>query len=221
VRREAAMKFGVFGTGMAGRAIASKLVALGHEVTMGSRSSGGEKASAWVASAGKGAAEGTFADAASFGEVLFNCTSGAGSLDALRAAGHALSGKILVDVSNPLDFSQGMPPSLFVSNTDSLGEQIQREFPELKVVKTLNTVNCEVMVDPARVAGGEHDMFVCGNDATAKAHVVELLTGFFGWKRVIDLGGIEAARATESYLHIWIKLWGALKTGDFNIKVVS
>jgi predicted dinucleotide-binding enzyme len=215
------MKFGVFGTGMVGRAIASKLVALGHEVTMGSRTAGGVKATAWVASAGRGATEGTFAHAANLGDVLFNCTSGAGSLDALRAAGGALSGKILIDVANPLDFSKGRPPSLFVSNTDSLGEQIQREFPELKVVKTLNTVNCEVMVDPARVAGGDHDMFVCGNDASAKARVVELLTGSFGWKRVIDLGGIESARATESYLHIWIQLWGALKTGDFNIKVVS
>ncbi len=188
---------------------------------MGSRTAGGEKANAWVASAGKGAAQGTFAQAGSFGELLFNCTSGEGSLAALRAAGGALSGKILVDVANPLDFSKGRPPSLFVSNTDSLGEQIQREFPDLSVVKTLNTVNAEVMVDPARVAGGDHDMFVCGNDEAAKARVVELLTGSFGWKRVIDLGGIESARATEAYLHIWIKLWGVLKTGDFNIKVVS
>lgn len=172
-------------------------MALGHGVSMGSRSAGGEKARAWLASVAGDVSEGTFADAAEGAEVLFNCTSGSGSIEALHAAGtQRIAGKILIDVANPLDFSKGMPPSLFVSNTDSLGERIQREFPETKVVKTLNTVNCTVMVDPARVAGGDHHMFVCGNDADAKAKVSDLLRTF-GWKHLMDLGGIEGARATE------------------------
>src|SRR6184192_2318157 len=131
------MKFGVLGSGMVGSAIAGKLVSRGHEVRMGSRTAANEKAAAWVSSAGKGASQGTFADAAAFGEIVFNCTSGAGSLDALKQAGAKnLEGKVLIDVANPLDFSKGMPPSLTVSNTDSLGEQIQREFPKARVVKS-------------------------------------------------------------------------------------
>jgi len=214
------MKIGVLGTGIVGQTIASKLVALGHDVKMGSRSAGGEKATEWVKKAGAKASEGTFADAASFGELVFNCTSGAGSLEALRAAGAKnLEGKVLIDIANPLDFSKGMPPTLFSGNTDSLGEAAQRELPGTRVVKTLNTVNCNVMVDPSRVAG-EHDMFVAGNDAGAKSQVSEILKTWFGWKSVIDLGDISAARGTESYLPLWIRMWGALKTADFNIKVV-
>lgn len=214
------MKIGVLGTGMVGDAIGSKLVALGHDVKMGSRTAGGEKAAAWVKKAGKGASEGTFADAAAHGEVLFNCTNGAGSIPALEAAGKShLAGKILIDIANPLDFSKGMPPSLFVSNTDSLGEQIQRAFPELKVVKTLNTMNCQLMVEPGKLKG-EHDVFVSGNDAEAKGRVTEILRGWFGWKNVIDLGDITTARGTESWLPLWVRLWGALGTADFNLHVV-
>jgi predicted dinucleotide-binding enzyme len=216
------MKFAVLGTGMVGQTIASKLVALGHEVKMGSRSAGSEKALAWVKAAAANASEGTFRDAASFGEVIFNCTAGAGSLEALGAAGaENLKGKLLLDVANPLDFSKGMPPTLYVAISNSLGEQLQRAFPDALVVKTLNTVNCEVMVDPARVAGGDHHVFVCGNDAGAKAKASELLKTLFGWKHVVDLGDISAARATESYLLLWLRLWGALKGGHFNVKVVS
>lgn len=193
---------------------------LGHEVKMGSRTAGNEKAAAWTRAAGPEASHGTFAEAAAFGEIVFNCTSGGGSLDALRAAGaENLRGKILIDVANPLDFSRGMPPTLLVCNTDSLGEQIQRAFPEVKVVKTLNTINCEVMVDPVRISG-EHDVFMSGNDAQAKARVAEILRDWLGWKRVIDLGDISTARGTESYLLLWVRLWGTLNTGHFNIKVV-
>jgi predicted dinucleotide-binding enzyme len=214
------MKFGVLGSGMVGSTIATKLVSLGHEVKLGSRDATNEKARAWVASAGRGASQGSFADAAAFGEIVFNCTAGVGSLDALRSAGaSALRGKVLVDIANPLDFSKGMPPTLFVSNDDSLGETIQRTFPEAKVVKALNTVNAGVMVNPGRVPG-DHDVFVSGNDAAAKAQVVRLLKDEFGWKNVIDLGDITTARGTESYLHFWLRLYGALQTADFNIHVV-
>jgi hypothetical protein len=213
------MKIGVLGSGMVGSAIAGKLVSLGHEVKMGSRSATNEKAAAWVAAAGRGASQGTFADAAAFGEIVFNCTSGGASLDALGAAGaQNLNGKILVDVANPLDFSHGMPPSLFAGNTDSLAERIQAAFPAAKVVKTLNTVNANVMIDPGRVPG-ESDVFVSGNDAGAKAQVVRILKDF-GWKSVIDLGDVTTARGTESYLHLWLRLWGAVQTADFNIRVV-
>jgi predicted dinucleotide-binding enzyme len=214
------MKFGVLGSGMVGSSIAGKLVSLSHEVKMGSRSATNEKAAAWVSSAGKGASLGTFPNAAAFGEIVFNCTAGAGSLDALKAAGaQNLRGKVLVDVANPLDFSHGMPPTLFISNDDSLAERIQAAFPETKVVKALNTVNANVMVNPGRVPG-ETDIFVSGNDAGAKAQVTRILKEEFGWKSVIDLGDIMGARGTESYLHLWLRLWGALKTADFNVKVV-
>ena len=214
------MRIGVLGTGMVGSTLATKLVSLGHEVMMGSRTAGGEKAVAWVRSTGARASQGTFADAARFGEMVFNCTQGGASLEALRAAGAAnLEGKILVDVANPLDFSKGMPPSLTIMNTDSLGEQIQREFPETRVVKSLNTVNAQIMVDPSRVPG-DHDVFVSGNDAGAKARVTELLTNGFGWARVIDLGDITTARGTEAYLLLWIRLWGALGSPEINIRVM-
>ena len=215
------MRHAVLGTGMVGTAIATKLVEKGHEVRMGSRDAKSEKASAWARKAGARASNGSFADAAAFGEVVWNCTKGEGSLDALKAAGAAnLKGKLLVDVSNPLDFSKGMPPSLFVSNTDSLGERIQREFPEAKVVKTLNTLNCMLMVDPGKLAGGDHDVFVCGNDAAAKERATAILKGDFGWKRVIDLGDVTQSRGTESWLALWIRIYGALGTGDFNLKIV-
>lgn len=214
------MRIAILGTGMVGESLGSKLVSLGHEVRMGSRTADNPKAAAWVKKAGGKATQGTFADAAAFSELLFNCTLGNASLDVLKAAGEeALRGKVLVDVSNPLDFTKGMPPVLSTAPTDSLGEQLQRAFPSLKVVKTLNTMNCHVMVDPSRVPG-DHDVFVSGNDADAKARVKQLLTEGFGWKHVIDLGDITTARGTEAFLPLWLRLWGTLGTGDFNIHVV-
>jgi len=215
------MRIGVLGTGMVGSTIATKLAQLGHEVRMGSRTADNERAVAWVASAGAGASHGTFADAAAHGELVFNCTAGEVSLAALEAAGaENLAGKVLVDVSNPLDLSHGMPPGLFTSSFDSLGEQIQRAFPDARVVKALNTVNCEVMVEPSKVPG-EHDVFLCGDDEAAKARVVELLQSF-GWppESVVDLGDLPSARGMEAYLLLWIRLWGALGTGHFNVRVV-
>lgn len=215
------MKIAVLGTGAVGNTIGSKLVQVGHEVKMGSRTANNEKAAAWAKSAGPKASIGTFAEAASFGEMIFVCTKGDGTLPALEAAGEAnLAGKVLVDISNPLDFSKGMPPSLFVSNTDSLGEQVQKRFPKAKVVKTLNTLNCELMVNPGKVGGGDHTIFVSGNDKDAKGKVVELLESAFGWKDVIDLGDITTARGTEQVLPVWVRLWGALGHANFNFKIV-
>lgn len=214
------MKVGILGSGMVGQAIGSKVAELGHEVMLGTRDL--TKLQDWLGHVGGNARVSSFAETAAHGELLFNATSGGGSLQALSLAGEAnLNGKILVDISNPLDFSHGMPPSLFVSNTDSLGEQIQRAYPNVKVVKTLNTVTASLMVDPRQLADGEHHIFVSGNDAEAKAQVVTLLSTWFGWKYIIDLGDITTARGTEMYLPIWLRLWGALGTGMFNIQVVK
>lgn len=215
------MKIGVLGTGIVGRTIGTRLVGLGHQVTIGSRTPDNPAAAEWAAGIGAGASYGTFADAGAGADLFFNCTLGTASIDALGAVGaDRLGGKVVVDVSNPLDFSNGMPPSLWVCNTDSLGERIQRAFPDALVVKTLNTMNCEVMVDPSRVPG-DHDVFVSGNDGGAKDQVKQLL-GSFGWNadRVIDLGDITTSRGPEMYLPLWLELYGALGTGTLNIKVV-
>jgi predicted dinucleotide-binding enzyme len=214
------VKVAVLGTGTVGKTIASKLVELGHEVTMGSRSSDNEALRGWVSEAGGGASGGNFADAAAGGELVFNCTAGEASIEALQAAGaDNLAGKALVDVANVLDFSQGKPPILGVCNDDSLAERIQAAFPEVRVVKALNTVNAAVMVDPGRIPG-DHNIFVCGNDDGAKAEATALLEGF-GWPSdsIVDLGDISAARGTEMYLPLWLRLMESLGTVDFNIAV--
>ena len=212
------VRIGILGTGIVGQTIGGKLVTLGHDVKLGSRTATNEKAAKWVAQHGARASQGTFAETASFGEMVFNCTSGMVSLEALRSAGASnLTGKVVVDVANPLDFSHGMPPTLSVCNADSLGEQIQREFPDAKVVKTLNTMNAGVMVNPSLVPG-DHDVFVCGNDSDAKAKVGDLLRSF-GWRTIVDLGDISAARGAEMVLPIWLRLMGTFKTATFNFHV--
>ncbi len=216
------MRFGVLGTGVVGQTLGGKLVSLGHEVTMGSRQAGNEVAAAWTKSAGGSASEGTFADAAASAETVINATAGAVSLEALGAAGaENLDGKVLIDVANPLDFSAGLPPSLTVGNTDSLGERIQREFPKAKVVKALNTMAADVMVEPGLVPGS-HTVFIAGEDAEAKAQVAGLLKDF-GWpaEDVLDLGSLAAARGTEAYVTLWLRFWASTGTRILNIKVVS
>lgn len=214
------MKIAVLGTGSVGETIGNKLLSLGHEVKMGSRSASHEKGLAWVAGAGERASLGTFADAASFGELAFNCTSGFGSIPALTSAAGGLESKLVIDIANPLDFSNGFPPSLFSGNTDSLGEQAQRALPGSKVVKALNHVTAGVMVDAKKVASGDHEAFISGNDGEAKAQVSKILKDWFGWQRVVDLGDISTARGTESYLALWVRLYGALGTADFSLKIM-
>jgi 8-hydroxy-5-deazaflavin:NADPH oxidoreductase len=212
------MRIAVLGTGDVGNRLATKLVSLGNEVMMGSRTAMNPKAAAWAKANGAKALTGTLEDAAKFGEVVFNCTAGVVSLEALKLAGKKnLAAKVLVDVANPLDFSKGMPPTMTVCNTDSLGEQIQRAFPDAKVVKALNTMGNEVMVNPGLVPG-EHDTFVCGNDQQAKAKVVEILRAF-GWKSPIDLGDITASRGLEMMLPIWVRLMVTLRTRNINFKI--
>lgn len=224
------MKIAVLGTGMVGQAIAGRLHELGHTVVIGTRDPaatlaraepdgmGNPPFSAWHA-AHEGVAVATLADAAASAELVVNASSGAVSLDLLGLAGaDNLAGKVLVDIANPLDFSHGFPPTLFVKDTDSLGEQIQRAFPETKVVKTLNTLNASLMVDPKSL-GESSSIFVSGDDSQAKATVVSLLQSF-GHDDVIDLGPLETARGTEMLLPIWLRLMGTLGTGTFNFKIV-
>jgi len=212
------MKLAILGTGMVGETIATKLVSLGHDVCLGTRAKPHDKAAQWVSAQGQRASYGTFAEAAQFGEVVFNCTKGTASLEALAQAGAVnLEGKILVDVANPLVFTSRASDGF--DGERSLGEQIQAAFPKTRVVKALNTVSCKVMVEPSRVPG-EHDMFVSGNDAEAKDFVSRMLREWFGWKRVIDLGDIKTAHGTELYLALWLALWRQAGSSDFNIRLV-
>ena len=225
------MKVAVLGTGMVGRTLAARLSELGHEVTVGTRdvdatmartesdAMGNPPYADW-ARANPRVALATFAGAAAQAELVLNATSGNASIAALEAAGREhLAGKVLLDIANPLDYSQGFPPSLFVSNTDSLAERIQAAFPEAKVVKSLNTMNAFLMADPRQLADGDHSVFVSGDDADAKQLVTELLQSF-GHTDVIDLGDLSTARGTESLLPVWVRLFGVLGTPMFQFKAV-
>lgn len=230
------MKIAIIGTGTVGQTFASKLTSLGHEVMMGTRTVSEKLASTakdgygnppfseWYGS-NKNVKLGTFAEASAFGEIILNVTQGGNSINALKLAeAKNLKGKVLVDIANPLDFGKGMPPSLLpeLSNTNSLGEEIQKTFPEAKVVKTLNTMWCGLMVNPGMVNGGNHTNFICGNDPEAKTKVKSLLNEF-GWKNenILDLGDITCARGTEAVLPIWLRVWSATQNGAFNFKIVS
>jgi predicted dinucleotide-binding enzyme len=225
------MKIAVLGTGTVGRTLAGALSGLGHSVVLGTRDpqatvarsgpepTGATPFSEWHAANQYIPLE-TFSDAAASAEFIVNATSGEGTLAALSLAGSAnLAGKVVLDVSNALDFSQGMPPLLNPVNTDSLGERIQDAFPDARVVKTLNTMNAGLMVDPGRLAGGDHSVFVSGDDAGAKKEVSELLEAL-GHRDVIDLGDITSARGAEMMMPVWLRLWGVLGTVDFNFKIV-
>ncbi|MFA6456156.1 MAG: NAD(P)-binding domain-containing protein [Bacteroidota bacterium] len=228
------MNVGIFGTGGVARAIAAKLISLGHAVTLGTRNVEETRNRTTKDAMGNPSFQEwhlqhstislvTYAEAAAFGELLVNATSGMGSLAALAAAGeHNLNGKILIDISNPLDFSKGFPPSLSVSNTDSLGEQIQRAYPNVKVVKAFNTLSNPLMVNPSLVNNGDHSLPICGNDAEAKKKVVQLLNTF-GWKNenIIDLGDITNSRGTEAFLLLWIRFFGAFQSPMFQMKIVK
>jgi 8-hydroxy-5-deazaflavin:NADPH oxidoreductase len=227
------MKIAVFGTGIVGQVISKRLAELGHEVTIGTRDIaktlsragkdmyGNPPFGEWYDQNKHVLKLNTFSEATQPSEIIFNCTQGQGSIDAFTQAGtENLKGKIIMDISNPLDFSQGMPPSLSPVNTDSLGELIQRTFPDTKVVKTLNTMTCFVMVNPALIPG-DHNVFVSGNDAAAKS-TSKLLLKSFGWteQNIIDLGDITTARGTEQLLPIWIRLYSTLQNPMFNFKIV-
>jgi len=214
------MKIGLLGSGNVGQTLGTKLVQLGHDVMMGSRDSANPKGISWAKKEGHHALYGTFMNAAAFGEIIINSTLGSASIDALRQAGiENLKGKILIDTANPLDYST-KNWTLTVCNSDSLGEQIQRTFPEALVVKTLNTMYCDVMIDPRKLSE-KTDVFVSGNDTEAKATVIAMLRDWFGWKSVIDLGDITTSRSVEMFVLLWHTLRDVGSSPRFNIKVVS
>ena len=226
------MNIAILGTGMVGRTLAGKLAALGHDVVVGTRdvdelmartepTRGGRVPpfSQWHETNSAVNVD-TFAGAAAIGEILFLAAAGNAAIDVLKGAREDnLEGKVLIDVSNPLDHSYS-PPALSVCNTESLAEQIQNTFPRTKVVKALNTMNASVMADPRAVGDGDHNVFMSGNDATAKEKVAELLREF-GWEYIVDLGDITTARGTEMYLPLWLRAMQALGTSNFNLKLVT
>jgi predicted dinucleotide-binding enzyme len=221
------MKIGAIGSGVVGQTLGAKLIELGHDVVLGTRDPAkldDKKMMAgtlreWVEKVGSRAKVVTFAEAAAHGELLINATHGQISVEALRIAGaDKVGSKVLIDTSNELDFSKGMPPAILASQERCNAERIQAAFPSLRVVKTFNTVAATVMVDPKSLKGGDHTIFVAGDDAAAKATVVEVLRSF-GWTDILDLGPVASARGPEMYMAMWIRLWGALGNGHVNIKV--
>jgi len=220
------MNIGVLGTGVVGQTIATALTEKGHNVRMGSRSANNEKAAEWVKKSNNHATQGDFNDAASFGEIVFLCLNGNHAIDVVRSIdAENVAGKIIIDVTNPLDFSKGMPPRLIegLNNSTSLGEEIQNAWPGARVVKTFNTVNCDVMVNPKLINNGDHTLFICGDDADAKNKVKHFLVDTFGWRpeSLLDLGGIVASRGTEAYVPFWVMMMQATGSPMFNVKVVK
>jgi predicted dinucleotide-binding enzyme len=226
------MKISVLGTGTVGQAMAASLTKSGHQVFMGTRNVdntltrteadgwGNPGIGTWIKENSQVELV-TFNEAVERGnELIVFAMNGQAAFDCLDSVGEfLLKGKVMIDISNPLDFSQGFPPSLFVSNTESLGEQIQNKFPSLHVVKTLNTISHPVMVNP-KLVEGNHNVFISGNNQEAKAKVTSVLNSF-GWKEknIIDLGDITSARATEMILPLWTRLYGKLQTPFFNFHV--
>ncbi len=230
------MKIGVLGTGSVGQTLSAKLTELGHDVMIGTRdveearhrsgkdSYGNPAFGEWIKSH-PGIKLEPFANAIAFGEVIINATNGLQSMNALKSGKIAdIEGKVIIDIANPLDFSRGMPPSLApeFSNVTSLGEEIQKAFPQAYVVKTFNTMWCGLMVNPGMLDGGNHHNFISGNNPEAKNRVRKLLNQM-GWKddQLLDLGDITASRGTEMLLPLWLRLMGTKNTAAFNFKVVS
>lgn len=210
------MHHAVLGTGTVGRTLAARLVELGHDVRLGTRDPGATRSRQdWADIPGVELV--TFAEATDGADLVVHAGNGATALELLAQAGD-LAGRVLVDISNPLDFSAGFPPTLSVKDTDSLGEQVQRAFPDSFVVKTLNTLAADLMVHPDRLPEPT-SIFVSGDDAAAKQRVVAFLTEL-GHRDVIDLGGIETSRGVEMWLPLWLRLMGSLGTAEFNLKVV-
>jgi 8-hydroxy-5-deazaflavin:NADPH oxidoreductase len=229
------MKIAILGTGSVGQAWATKLVSLGHEVIIGTRNVENTLAKTEKDHYGTPTVAEflqnnptvtlkNYENATTNADFVVNVTKGVASIDAIKATGKDIGGKILIDVANPLDFSNDGLPSLIpsLSNTNSLGEEIQKTFPDVKVVKTLNTMWNGLMVNPDMIAGGEHTNYICGNDIEAKTKVKEFIKQF-GWKdeNILDLGDITNARGTEAILPIWLRIWTATQNGAFNLKVVS
>ena len=220
------MHIGIVGAGPVAQTIGTALIQNGHRVLLGSRTASNEKAAAWLHHNGSSANLGTFSEAASFGELLFICLQATAAVDVLTAIDPELfRSKVVIDVTNPLDFSKGMPPSLLpqYSNNHSLGEHMQQTLPQAFVVKALNTVTARLMVNALLVNDGNHNLFICGNDKEAKSKVKHLLAENFYWKPelIIDMGGIESARLTEAIIPFWVGVMQIMGTSLFNYQLVK
>jgi 8-hydroxy-5-deazaflavin:NADPH oxidoreductase len=220
------MKIGILGSGAVGETIASALIDKKHEVMIGSRTATNEKVGEWVRKHKNHAFQGTFSDAAAYGDIIFICLNGEHALNVVKNLDpEVVSGKIVVDITNPLDFTHGMPPRLIegLNNGNSLGEEIQRLLPNAYVIKTLNTVNHKLMVDARLVNNGDHNLFICGNNADIKNKFMHFLVDNFHWRpdRLVDLGSIEMARCTEAFVPFWVAIWQAIGSPMFNFKVVQ
>lgn len=220
------MKIGILGTGIVSETIGTALIKKGHEVMLGSRTTTNEKATAWAIKNGSAASHGMFEDAAIFGEVIFICVNGSITSDVLQQAGSDhFADKVVIDLTNPLDFSKGMPPFLLTkySNTYSLGEEVQKLLPTAKVVKALNTVTADLMVNADLVNDGNHNLFICGNDVDSKDAVKKILHENFNWKveHILDMGDIKQARLTEAIVPFWVRLMQVEGMAMFNYLVVK
>lgn len=212
------MRIAVLGTRVVGRTLATGLRAAGHEIRVGTRDPAQTRErEEW---SGLDLELTPYDDVAEQAQVVVNATNGMASLTALGMVGaDLLADRVILDVANPLDFSSGFPPTLSVKDTDSLAEQIQRAFPDARVVKALNTVNAAVMTDPDRVGNGDTSIFVASDDADARATAVHLLRDL-GWRDIIEFEELSAARGMEMWLPMWVRLMGRLGTADFNLKIV-
>lgn len=225
------MQIGILGTGIVGQSLGLKLVKLGHSVILGTRDpskidepkgrgSDARSLRQWLVESGSKATVASFREAVANSEIIINALRGASSLEVLQAVGEEyLGSKILIDVSNPIDLSRGFPLTLFVKDTDSLGEMLQRTFPNVRLVKTLNTMSAAVMVNPDLVGNGNHTVFLSGNDEEAKACVTSLLREL-GWRDILDIGDISTARGTEMMLLIGHAAMRALSPSEIAFKVV-
>jgi hypothetical protein len=228
VEEEELMKIGLIGSAGVAQTLGRKFVALGHDVVLGTREPSkldDKKPMAgslreWLEAVKHKAKVATFQEAAAHGEILVNATHGQSSVAALKLAGaDQVGAKILIDAANELDFSKGMPPAILAAQDRCLAENIQKAFPNLKVVKAFNMVAASLMIDPKSLGGGDHSFLICGNDAGAKAQVTDILKSF-GWSDIVDIGDISAARGLEAYLALWVRLWGTFQTPMVNIKIV-
>jgi predicted dinucleotide-binding enzyme len=214
------VKIGILGSGDVGQALGRGFARHGHDVCVGSRTPQSEKLQAWLKETPGKASTGTFAQAAAHGELVVLATLGAAVEEVIDLAGvGAFAGKVVLDATNPLDFSKGMPPGLFVGTTDSLGERVQRKLPRAQVVKCFNTVSNTQMIDP-KFTEGAPQMFICGNDADAKKRTDALLRDL-GWPGSLDVGDIEGARWLEALVPLWVRAGVTLNAWSHAFKVVQ
>lgn len=208
------MRIGILGSGIVGRSLGKGFASNGHDVRLGTRTPEKQEVQEWLKTTKGKVSAGTFSETATYGQIIVLCSLGEATEAVIKVAGMKnFDGKLVIDATNPLDFSKGMPPGLFVGTTDSLGERVQRMLPNAKVVKCFNIVNNQTMINP-RMKEGLPDMIICGNDEAAKREVAGLLKEF-GWGEPIDIGGIDGARWLEAYTALWVRL--AIKLGNWGV----